>query len=50
MRDIGGDPGKNDTVLFNHGLGEDGPGPNIYAILYDCQIEQNDLEDHVVLL
>ena len=50
MRDIGGRSGKNDTVLFNHSLGNDGPGPNVYAVLYDYQIEQNDLEDYVLLL
>ena len=35
MRDIGGKPGKNDTVLLNHGLGQGGLGPNVYAVLYD---------------
>lgn len=50
MRDIGGKPGKNDTVLLNHVKGQDGQGPNVYAVLYDYQIEQNDLEDGVVLL
>lgn len=49
MRDIGGKPGRNDTVLFNNVNAENGRNENVYAVLYDYQIEKNDLEDDVFL-
>ena len=50
MREVGGLPGKNETVLLNHVKGENGPGPNLYAILYDYTIQPDDLADGVTLL
>ena len=50
MRDVGGDPGIRDTVLFNHHRAEHGPGPNILAVLYDYTIDESDLAAGVTLL
>ena len=49
MRDVGGLPGRNDTVLLNHAFGEKGNGPNVYAVLYDYTIQQDDVVDDIVL-
>ena len=50
LRDIGGKSGVNDTVLFNHEDAEDGPGNNIYAILYDYSIETDDVANNIRLI
>ena len=50
MRDVGGDPGIRDTVLFNHHRAEHGPGPNMLAVLYDYTIDESDLAAGVTLL
>ena len=43
MQNRGGeDAGKNDTVLYNHPGKHAGPGANMYAILYDYEIQADD--------
>ena len=50
LREVGGLPGKNDTVLLNHVDGETGHGPNLYAVLYDYTIQKDDVADDILLL
>ena len=50
LREVGGLPGKNDTVLLNHVDGERGHGPNLYAVLYDYTIQKDDVADDILLL